>query len=245
MRVSPTLAPTSAASISGTRRPDPSSTTVSDWPVAVRAGEVDDDRVALLRRPVVGGHELGDRAAQRVDLRLDELLRDDRLRARHLERRPVDDLRGRLHLDGRAEGPRLRLAGRQLEVVLGCRDGAQARAGGGVPEPAADVRLDRLDPEPVAADVREQHLPRHLALAEAGDLDRAGEVGGRVLDRVLELVRRDVDREADAVPAELLHLGHARIQAVAARLAGDMPRWRLRVRGARAATRALPAHGAR
>ena len=34
-----------------------------------------------------------------------------------------------------------------------------------------------------------------------------------MLDRVLELVRRDVDCEADAVPAELLHLAHAAIQA--------------------------------
>ena len=34
-----------------------------------------------------------------------------------------------------------------------------------------------------------------------------------MLDRVLELVRRDVDREADAVPAELLDLAHTVIQA--------------------------------
>ena len=52
------------------------------------------------------------------------------------------------------------------------------------------------------------HLSRHLALPEAGDADRAREVGRGVLDRVLELVRRDVDLEADAVPAELLDLAH-------------------------------------
>ena len=75
--------------------------------------------------------------------------------------------------------------------------------------------FDGLDPEPIAADVREEHLARHLALAEAGDLDDLGEIVRGVLDRVLELVRRDVDREADAVAAELLHLGHAAIQAVA------------------------------
>ena len=74
-------------------------------------------------------------------------------------------------------------------------------------------RLDRLGPEAILADVRDEHLPRHLPLAEPGNPDGAGEVGGRVLDRVLELVRRDVDREADAVPAELLHLAHAVIQA--------------------------------
>ena len=73
--------------------------------------------------------------------------------------------------------------------------------------------LHRLRPEPVLADVREQHLARHLALAEARDADGAGEVRRRVLDGVLELVRRDVDREADAVPAELLDLRHSVIQA--------------------------------
>ena len=72
------------------------------------------------------------------------------LGARHLERRPVDDLGRGLHLDRGAERPRLGLAVReQLEVVLGRRDRAQPRARGRVPEPAADVRLDRLGPEPV------------------------------------------------------------------------------------------------
>ena len=41
---------------------EPSSTTVSDCAVAVLAGEIDDECVALARRAVVGGHELGDRA---------------------------------------------------------------------------------------------------------------------------------------------------------------------------------------
>ena len=55
-----------------------------------------------------------------------------------------------------------------------------------------------------------------LPLRNPGILTRLGEVVCGVLDRVLELVRRDVDREADAVPAELLDLGHVRIQAATA-----------------------------
>ena len=232
------------------RRPDPSSTTVSDWLCAGLAGEVDDDRVALVRRPVVGGRQLGDRLSERVELRLDELLGDLGLGARHLERRPVDDLRRRLHLDGRSELPRLLGRSRQLVVVVGHGDGSQPRARGGVPEPAADVAVDRLRADPVATEAREEHLLRHLPLAEAGDLD-APAIGRQAACSTAcssscgetSTVRRT--RLSPSWPF-FSHLGHARIQAVAlARLAGDMPRRRLRVRGARAATRAPPARGAR
>ena len=52
---------------------------------------------------LVRGRELGDRLAERLDLGVDVLLRHLDLGARHLERRPVDDLGQRLHLDGRRE----------------------------------------------------------------------------------------------------------------------------------------------
>ena len=51
--------------------------------LAVGRDDVDDERVALLRRPVLGGDELGDRLAQRLELLRDELLR-------HLGVRPPD-----------------------------------------------------------------------------------------------------------------------------------------------------------
>ena len=88
--------------------------------LARRADEVDDERVALLRRPVVGRDELRDglRAAPRAPAR--RAPRDLGLGARHLERRPVDDLGRRLHLDRGRERPRLVVGRRQLEVVLGC-----------------------------------------------------------------------------------------------------------------------------
>ena len=57
------------------------------------------------------------------------------------------------------------------------------------------------------ADALQQHLPRHLALAEAGDLDALREVVGGVLDGVVDVVRRHLDRQADAVLRQLLDLG--------------------------------------
>ena len=71
-----------------------------------------------------------------------------------------------------------------------------------------------------------------LPLRNPGILTEPARSFGGVLDGVLELVRRDVDREADAVPAELLHLAHAAIQAEAAWLAGSGAR---REQGLRAA----------
>ena len=102
----------------------------------------------------------------------------------------------------------------QLEIVLRLRDRAHARLRRGVPEPAADVALDRLRHQPLAADLLHEHLARHLALAEAGDLHALGEVGGRVLDRVVHVVRRHLHRHPDAVFREFLDLGlHLAIQA--------------------------------
>ena len=177
--------------------------------LARRALQVDDERVAFPGRAVVGRNELCDRLSQCLELLVDELLRNLGLGARHLERRPVDDLGGGLHLDRGRERPGLLLGRRQLEVVLGRGDGAQPRARRRRPEPATDVRLDRLDPDPVLADLRDEHRHRHLPLPEPGDLDRLREVVDCVLDRVLEVVRRHVHRQADAVLAELFHLsGH-------------------------------------
>jgi len=102
----------------------------------------------------------------------------------------------------------------RLVPVLRLLDRAEPRAGGGVPEPAGDVAVDRLCHQPVPADPLEQHLAGHLALAETGDLDARREVGGRVLDRVVHVVRRHLDRQPDAVLGELLDLGlHPAIQA--------------------------------
>ncbi len=67
------------------------------------ADEVDDDRVALARRPVLGGHEGRGRVAQQLELLIDHLLGDLGLCARHLQRRPVGHLGLRLDVDGGGE----------------------------------------------------------------------------------------------------------------------------------------------
>jgi hypothetical protein len=77
------------------------------------------------------------------------------------------------------------------------------------------VALDRLGVEPLLADPGDEHLHRHLPLAETGDLDADGEVGSRVLDRMLDVVARNVDRQANLVLGQLLNAsGHGRIVAM-------------------------------
>src|SRR5262249_61760939 len=99
---------------------------------------VDDDDVARLGRATLDGRQGRDALPQRVDLLVDELGRNLRLRVGNLERRPVGDLRLRLYVDGRGEAPRVVFRRREVVVVLGLSDGADPRAGGGVPEPAPD-----------------------------------------------------------------------------------------------------------
>ncbi len=187
--VSPTLAPTRAASISSTSRPEPSSTTVSDC--ASPAGLC--RSTTSVSPSLAGRSSAGTSSAtvwrKRLELLVDELLRHLGLGARNLERRPVDDLGRRLHLDRGRERPALLVGRRQLEVELRGRHRTQSRARRRRPEPAADVGVHGLGPDPVPADLGDEHRRRHLPLAEPGDLDRLGEVVRRVLDCVLQLVR--------------------------------------------------------
>ena len=106
------------------------------------------------------------------------------------------------------------VGGRELEVVLGLRDGAQLdRAAAFQNQPPMWLSIASAI-EPLPADLLHEHLARHLSLAEAGDLDALGEVGRRVLDRVVDVVRRHLHRESDAILGELLDLGlHPAIQA--------------------------------
>ena len=175
--------------------------------LALGADEVDDHRVVGGDRAALDRDELGDRRAQRVELVLHELLGHLDLGDADLELLPVGQLGLRLHRDRRGELPVLVVGGGQLEVVLRLRDRAHARARRGVPEPAADVALDRLGHQPLAADALHEHLARHLALAEARDLDALREVVGRVLDGVVHVVRRHLHRQPDAVLRQLLDLG--------------------------------------
>jgi hypothetical protein len=76
------------------------------------------------------------------------------------------------------------------------------------------VGLDRLGHQPLAADALEQHLSRHLPLAEARHLDALRQVVGCVLDGVVDVMRRHLDREPDTILRQLLDLRlHLAIQA--------------------------------
>ena len=176
--------------------------------LAVRRDQVDHGRVALTGGPAVGRDELGDVAAQRLDGLVDRLLGHVDLDLRHLERRPVDERRLRLHLDGGVERPLLVVRGRQLVLVARLRDRPEARARRGAPEPAADVALDRLGVDALAAEPRDEDGPRHLPRTEAGHLDALREIGERVLDGVVHGRGGNVDGEPYTVVAQLLDRRH-------------------------------------
>ena len=139
--------------------------------LAVGRDEVDDDGVVRRDRPPLDGDELGDGRLERLELPLDELLGHLRPRTAPTSSFVQSASSGfawtaTVAVNCQSSSVR----GGQLEVVLGLLDWADARLRGGVPEPAADVALDRLRHQPLAADALDEHLARHLALAEAGDL---------------------------------------------------------------------------
>jgi hypothetical protein len=72
------------------------------------------------------------------------------------------------------------------------------------------VALDRLRHQALLADAGEEHRHRHLAFAKPRDLDLASEIGRGVVDGVLDVVSRHLDRQADAVLADLLDRGRRR-----------------------------------
>src|SRR6266508_4582989 len=75
------------------------------------------------------------------------------------------------------------------------------------------MALDRLGVQPLLADPRDEHRHWHLSPAEARDLDAGREVGGSVLDGVVDVCARHVHREPDLVVRELLDLHrHAAIR---------------------------------
>ena len=76
------------------------------------------------------------------------------------------------------------------------------------------MTVDRLRHQAVLADALEQHLSRNLAFAEARDLDARREIRRGVLDRVVHVMRRHLNRQPDTVLGKLFDLGlHLSIQA--------------------------------
>src|SRR4029079_11229250 len=85
-------------------------------------------------------------------------------------------------------------------------------------KPAADMALDRLGHQPLAPDALQKHLARDPPLAEPGHLDVLREFVAGVLDGVVNVVRRTLDSQPDAILRQLLDLGlHPAIQAGSSR----------------------------
>ena len=171
--------------------------------LSVGRDEIDDDRVALTGRPAVGGGEIRNRGAEHLELGVDQLVGHLGLGRGHFERGPVGHVRQRLNADGRGELEAFLLRRRQLVVVLGRRRGPDGRPAQRSPEPAADVALDRLGVETVLADASDEHGHRHLAFAKSRDLQAPGEIRGGVVNRVLDVAARDLDRHPDLALGEL------------------------------------------
>ncbi len=76
------------------------------------------------------------------------------------------------------------------------------------------MAVDGLRHEALAADALHEDAPRHLAFSEAGDLRALREVGGGVLDGVVDVVRRHLHGDPDPVLGQLFDLClHPAIQA--------------------------------
>ena len=187
--------------------------------LAVGVDEVDDERVAGLRRAAVRGRELGDGLAQHLDLGVDRLLRGPRPRRAATSSSVQSTISGSGCTSTVAAKlqPSSAFAGSSYSYC-GLGDGADAAARSGAPEPAADVAVDGLGVDAVLAEARDEDRLRDLALPEPRDLGRLREIVQRVLDRVLHLLGRDLDGQADAVLADLFDLRrHSAIQPASGR----------------------------
>src|SRR4029078_7189375 len=96
-------------------------------------------------------------------------------------------------------------------VDLGSRDRVDPGDGDGARVPAVQVVAQGLLDHRVAAELADDGRRGRLALAEARDADALREVGERMVERVIDVVRGDLDIEAYAVLGEFGALGlHAR-----------------------------------
>ena len=151
--VSPGRGPMSAASTSSTSRPEPSSTTVSRC--ASPSGEtMSTTSVSPSRAGTpVGGTSSATDSRSASSSCVDELLRHlgrraGRPRARASRRSRPSAARARSPGSSR---PRRRRSGSSYSYC-GCATGRIRARGGGVPEPARDVAVDRLGVDPLLAE---------------------------------------------------------------------------------------------
>ena len=122
-RDSPGESPTSARSTSSTRRPEPTSTTVSRWPSPEGGEQVDHGRVAFRAgRPSAGTSSATSPRSASTACSIASS-GTSTSSARHLELAPVDELGLRLHVDRGAERP----------VLVVGRRAARSRSSAGRP----------------------------------------------------------------------------------------------------------------
>ncbi len=122
--------------------------------------------------------------------------------ARRLEHERIG--KGGLRTDphGRREVERLALVGQLLPVDVGLLDRLQAADAERVGVPALEVLAEGLVEHLFTSEALEDDLRRHSALAESGHPDLVREMSQRVLEIVLDALRRYLDIEARAVTVE-------------------------------------------
>ena len=141
-------------------------------------------------------------AAELLELALDELVRHRVVVARRLEHERIRKRGLRTDPHGRREVERLTLVGQLLPVDVGLLDRLQAADAERVGVPALEVLAEGLVEHLFASEALEDDLRRHSALAESGHPDLVREMSQRVLEIVLDALRRNLDIEARAVTVE-------------------------------------------
>ena len=178
-----------------------------------RSGEVDDHPVAVLGAPV-GIVPLRVLPAQNLDRAVDVRLADVDLRPLDRHRREVAERDLGEDLEHR----------RELERLARPR-GARVRLDAGIAGDAQVLRPDRLvepGPHRLGDDVRAHlrpvllldHLERHVAGAEAGDLRALREVGEALLHFAFDVAQRHGDVEAALEAGGGSSLGHGRVRRI-------------------------------
>ena len=170
-------------------------------------GQIERDEVSGLGR-AVHRDECAEAGAERIELVLHVVGADCDLVNLELETLVVGqlDLGTHVHFDFNLEVAREVGFGRPLDNVSGgAAERGQLGFGQGDAVEAVEALVDGVLEHGAAANPLVDDGGRHLALAEAGNVDRLGNVLVRVVNRGLELLRGDQNGELDAGGAQLLN----------------------------------------
>ena len=171
------------------------------------AGEVDDDKVTLGGRPALDRLQAGHALAQALDRFLDLIIGDLDDLLLHFDARVPREAGPWPHGDGRLEAERGVVVFEALEIELGVVDGLDAGIGHGGLIPHWQGVIERLREDGLLAEARDEHRPGNLPLAEAGDVDVAGQVADGVVDPGRHLILGHLDVQLDLVVLECRDAG--------------------------------------